>query len=125
MDSTLSEKKMKHPYHSLGEALVSSVLAGNRGKVEGNQIGLSDRLRQMAFYTTENAVEAGDALFANDLLDATKRLERSSQSRRALETAIQHIEHMSAWITKQNAGYSFESLGEDMPNIRAALSRAA
>jgi len=39
----------------------------------------------------------------------------------ALRTAIAHIEHMAAWITAQNAGYSFESLGEDMPNIRAAL----
>lgn len=71
----MTEKKMEHPYHALGEALVSSILAGNRGKVEGNQIGLSDRLRQMAYYVTENAVEAGDALFANDLLDAAKRLD--------------------------------------------------
>lgn len=38
----------------------------------------------------------------------------------ALKLAIQHIEHMAAWIGAQNAGYSFESLGEDMPGIRAA-----
>lgn len=42
----------------------------------------------------------------------------------ALRTAVQHIEHMAAWIGKQNAGYSFESLGEDMPGIRAALASA-
>ena len=41
--------------------------------------------------------------------------------REALETAIQHIEHMAAWIGKQNTGYSFESLGEDMDGMRAAL----
>lgn len=38
----------------------------------------------------------------------------------ALTLAIRHIEHMAAWIAKQKAGYSFESLGEDMPGIRAA-----
>lgn len=41
--------------------------------------------------------------------------------REALETAIKHIEHMAAWIGKQNAGYSFESLGEDMDGLRAVL----
>jgi hypothetical protein len=44
----------------------------------------------------------------------------------ALKLAIQHIEHMSAFITKANSDYhcgtySFESLGEDMPAIRAAV----
>lgn len=42
----------------------------------------------------------------------------------ALRTAAGHIEHMAAWIGKQNAGYSFESLGEDMPDIRAAIAKA-
>lgn len=42
----------------------------------------------------------------------------------ALERAASHIEHMAAWIGDQNAGYSFESLGEDAPSIRATLSRA-
>lgn len=77
----MTEKKMKHPYYSLGEALVSSILAGNRGKIEGSQMGLSDRLRKMAYYVTENAVETGDALFANDLLDAAKRLDPDRVSR--------------------------------------------
>lgn len=77
----MTEKKMEHPYYALGEALVSSILAGNMGKIEGNQIGLSDRLRQMAYYVTENAVETGDALFANDLLDAAKRLDPDKVSR--------------------------------------------
>jgi hypothetical protein len=75
MEEQMTEKKMEHPYYALGDALVSSILAGNRGKIEGNQAGLSDRLRRMAYYITENAVETGDALFANDLLDAAKRLD--------------------------------------------------
>jgi hypothetical protein len=40
----------------------------------------------------------------------------------ALKLAIQHIDHMAAWITAQRAGYSFESLGEDMPGIREAAT---
>lgn len=43
----------------------------------------------------------------------------------ALKNSIRHIDHMSAWIVAQNKGYSFESLGEDMPEIRAALDRRA
>ncbi len=39
----------------------------------------------------------------------------------ALKTALDHIEHMAAFIGNQKAGYSFESLGEDMPGMRAAL----
>lgn len=44
---------------------------------------------------------------------------------KALKAAIGHIEHMAPWITKQNLGYSFEGLGEDMPGIRAALRAAS
>lgn len=40
----------------------------------------------------------------------------------ALQEAKHHIEHMAAWIGKQNGGYSFEALGEDMPGIDAALT---
>jgi hypothetical protein len=72
----MTEKKMGNPYYTLGETFVSSVQAGNRGKMTGNQIGLSDRLRQYAYYVTENATEAGDALLSNDLLDAARQLER-------------------------------------------------
>lgn len=65
---------MDNPYAMLGDAFVDSVVAGNRGKIEGKQEGLSDRLRQYAYYVQENAVEAGDALLVNDLLDAARRL---------------------------------------------------
>lgn len=43
----------------------------------------------------------------------------------ALKTAVGHIEHMAAFFSgKVDTGYSFESLGEDMPGIRAAISKA-
>lgn len=45
--------------------------------------------------------------------------------RGALKTAIEHIEHMAAWISHNNSSYSFESLGEDMPGIREALRRVS
>lgn len=70
--------KMQNPYEMLGDALVDSVVAGNRGKLTGSQIGLSERLRQYAYYRQENAVEAGDALLVNDLLDAARQLDRRS-----------------------------------------------
>jgi hypothetical protein len=53
---------------------------------------------------------------------AEQEIMRSRRLNEALALAIQHIELMAAWITKQNAGYSFESLGEDMPGIKAARS---
>lgn len=65
---------MENPYRTLGDAFVDSVVAGGRGKIEGKQEGLADRLRQYAYYLTENMVEAGDGLLVNDLLDAAKRL---------------------------------------------------
>jgi hypothetical protein len=43
-------------------------------------------------------------------------------TRDALKCAIDHIEHMAAWIGRLNSGYSFEALGEDMPGIKAALA---
>ncbi|MEI9804141.1 MAG: hypothetical protein WDN48_06295 [Pseudolabrys sp.] len=43
----------------------------------------------------------------------------------ALKLAIDHIEHQAKFITANTVGYSFESLGEDMPGMRAALTRAA
>lgn len=44
----------------------------------------------------------------------------------ALKVAIGHIEHMAAWITATKINtYSFESLGEDMPWLREALTTSA
>lgn len=67
---------MQNPYDALGDALVDSVAAGNRAKLTGNQIGLSERLRNYAYYRQENAAEAGDALLVNDLLDAARKIDR-------------------------------------------------
>lgn len=48
--------------------------------------------------------------------------------RKALKLAIEHIEHMAAWITKANSDYhvgiySFESLGEDLATIKAPIEQ--
>jgi len=50
---------------------------------------------------------------------------RSLMLERELAKAIGHIEHMAAFITEANSDYhcgvySFESLGEDMPGLKAA-----
>lgn len=42
----------------------------------------------------------------------------------SLRTAIDHIEHMSEFLSKLQVGYSFEGIGEDMPNLRDALASA-
>lgn len=47
------------------------------------------------------------------------------EERKALRNAIEHLEHMAAWISANNSGYSFEALGEDMPDIKAALANHA
>lgn len=38
-----------------------------------------------------------------------------------LSKAVSHVEHMAAWIGNQNKGYSFESLGKDMPGMLSAI----
>jgi hypothetical protein len=42
--------------------------------------------------------------------------------RETLKCSITHNEHLASWITTQNAGYNFESLGEDMPGLKSALA---
>ena len=49
-------------------------------------------------------------------------LSERANLRKVLRAALGHIEHMAAWIGKQNRGYSFESLGEDIDLIRAAIA---
>lgn len=39
----------------------------------------------------------------------------------AAKCAVEHIEHMAKWISAKGDGYSFESLGEDIAEIRAAI----
>lgn len=55
---------------------------------------------------------------------AAQRIEERAEMLAALKAAVGHLDHMAAWIGKQNAGYSFESLGEDMPGMRDAIAKA-
>jgi hypothetical protein len=68
---------MPNPYETLGDAMINSVVAGSRGQIGGDPVGLPERLRQYAFYRQENASTAGDALLVNDLLNAAKLLRRA------------------------------------------------
>lgn len=52
-------------------------------------------------------------------------MSNETELRAALKLAILHVEHMAAWIGRQQAFYSFEGLGEDMPSIKAALATPA
>lgn len=70
----------KNPYEVLGDSFVGSIVAGNTGKITGWQLGLSERLRNYAYFRQENATTAGDALLVNDLLDAVRQLDRRAQS---------------------------------------------
>lgn len=59
---------------------------------------------------------------------AEQEILRSRDLEKALKLAIQHIEHMAAWITKANSDYhvgvySFEGLGEDLPSIKAPIEQ--
>lgn len=68
-----------------------------------------------------SAKAAAQADYEKRVLSCLEYTTPPARINEALKTAIQHIEHMAAWIEKQNAGYSFESLGEDMDRLRAAL----
>lgn len=67
---------MQNPYKSLGTAFVTQVVAGARTEVKSNVGTLSERLRQYAYYVTEQQKDAGDALLVMDLHDAAKELRR-------------------------------------------------
>lgn len=77
----------------------------------------ADEAECMGYQSLTTFARRSDAIAAWN-----RRAGPPSETRAALRTAVQHIEHMAAWIGKQNASYSFESLGEDMPSIKAALA---
>jgi hypothetical protein len=61
--------------------------------------------------------------YVGTMLERTLAAENQADGlRAALKLAIDHIEHMAAHFSNRGTGYSFESLGEDMPGIKAALA---
>jgi hypothetical protein len=72
------------------------------------------------FEDFKRAAAMGPVEFARRSIPMDANAELTPQQ--ALRLALAHIEHMSAWIAAQKAGYSFESLGEDMPGMRAAVA---
>ena len=85
-----------------------TVLVRTPGKPTADFCLTSDDLSEVAAMIKRRQEAAASAASAPEL-------------HQALKTALDHIEHMAAFIGNQKAGYSFESLGEDMPGMRAAL----
>jgi hypothetical protein len=61
---------------------------------------------------------------------AESQMNRAIEAETQLKVAKKHLDHMAAFIGQCNRGqfngcYSFESLGEDMPAINAAIGGAA
>ncbi len=70
---------MANPYKAYGAAWTTGVIAGARSEVKSHVGTLSDRLRQFAYYMTEQQKDAGDALLVMDLHDAVKIIKRVEQ----------------------------------------------
>lgn len=60
----------------------------------------------------------------SDVAIIVRAVNSHSELVEALKLADSHIEHMAARISKNNNGYSFESLGEDSLAIKSALKNA-
>lgn len=61
--------------------------------------------------------------YVGTMLERTLAAENAVDGlRSALKLAIDHIEHMAAHLSNRGTGYSFESLGEDMQGLKAALA---
>jgi len=100
--------------------LLTTTMAGMVGAYQGRAKGSLSQIEEaMLPFLKIVAQYQGMTLQAIGVLVETggQRLELAT----ALKTAIGHIEHMSKFIADQKAGYSFESLGEDMEAIRAPL----
>lgn len=93
----------------------------------GSQVVLAAAHRPMpeGIYTRDPKTGLLRLLQADDA--AACLIEAAPDLLAKLRTAVSHIEHMAAWIgnrTGGGVGYSFESLDEDMPDIRAAIAKA-
>jgi len=89
-------------------------------------IKLGDReLNSLAALIAHKFPDAFAAIHT-DLIALTERAERAealaAKKENALKVAIGHIDHMAAWIGKNNSGYSFEALNEDIDGIRSAVT---
>jgi hypothetical protein len=64
--------KAENPYIQVGEDLISAALGVGRRQLPAP--GVADRLRQYAYYVTENQRNAGDAVLVFDLHEAVAAL---------------------------------------------------
>lgn len=68
---------MTNPYEALYGEKEAAALGGGRVAFTSDASTLSDRLRRMAYYLTENQKTGADALFVMDLQDAARKLSKS------------------------------------------------
>lgn len=74
----MAEEKMENPYTEFGKATVDRIIDGERVEVT-NQPGTSERLRQFAYYMTENQNTPADAMLVMDLHTAADALKRAGK----------------------------------------------
>lgn len=98
-----------------------------RKEATGRPVTKERKQRPTVKAQKENAaMEAVEYVLSVSNEKIAKLQSRNAELTEALRAATGHINHMAAWITLANrsehrGNYSFESLGEDMPGIRAAL----
>lgn len=74
-----TDTMMVNPYIAYAEQMTGAILDGERVEITPtDQPGLSDRLRNLAFYCTENQKTAADALLVIDLHAAADALKNAS-----------------------------------------------
>jgi hypothetical protein len=70
---------MEHPYNALYTAKETALLAGAHTQMQGDQSTLEHRLREMAFYLTEQQQTGADAMFVMDLHEAADMIGRKGK----------------------------------------------
>jgi hypothetical protein len=87
---------------------------------------LHDLVDDMDGWSFDAMLPAGDInkMERDPYAEIREQRSKANRALAALKDAVGHIEHMAAFIGAQKLGYSFESLGEDMPGIKDALAPA-
>ncbi len=67
---------MKNPYEAIAKAKVTGILAGARTAAVPNVGALHERIREYAFYMTENQKTPTDTMLVFDLQSAAKLLKK-------------------------------------------------
>lgn len=91
-----------------------------------NRLDSDDELRIECHGDIEIYVSRERFLEMQEVFTQTVAIEATGvvELRQQLRMAVTHLKHMAAWISKDNRGYSFEALGEDMPTFETITQLA-